>query len=559
MAAANESQGLKIAVAAFITLTVILTVSSYFLYSNGASAEARREQAEESANVKGKAASDALNRVDEMRTRIGVKASEHEPAKDEIAAFFKKEDERLNTLAEQVNAAVQKAQANGAQGPELEETKQNVQRLAGSIRSEPNKTFISMMDRMTELMDNLALLTTELSLNYVSVRDNLTSATDVKKKEVDVQVKNATDSHNEVLAEQKKHGEERGTLLTKVDQLQTALDKTQNEVLNLTKRLKDQEDDFARQRDTLTTILREQRDKLEKNKEIILDRPDGFVTYVDYETREILVSINRGMGARPQMKMTIFDARSPGIPTEKPKGSIELTSVGDKFSTAKIIKTENPIDPIRVGDIVYSAAWSPNQPMRFALIGKLDVNRDSRDDREELKRMIREAGGVVEYDLPPLDLGKETGSLSPRIDWYVTDEREPIRQTFTHQSDSAVAQETKLKQRVGEVTKEARLNGIRPMTIGKLLAYLGYDMNASIIGRTEVVDPNAMRRLTEKRRVPEGQPKATAPAAKTDAEPEMKKDEPAPDEDEPKAKAKAKAKTPAKKAEAKKDAEGEDQ
>ena len=41
MAAANESQGLKIAVAAFITLTVILTVTSYFLYSNGASAEAR--------------------------------------------------------------------------------------------------------------------------------------------------------------------------------------------------------------------------------------------------------------------------------------------------------------------------------------------------------------------------------------------------------------------------------------------------------------------------------------------------------------------------------------
>ena len=282
-----------------------------------------------------------------------------------------------------------------------------------------------------------------------------------------------------MLAEQKKHVEERGTLLTKVDQLQTALDKTQNEVLNLTKRLKDQEDDFARQRDTLTTILRQQRDDLEKNKEIILDRPDGYVTYVDYETREILVSINRGMGAQPQMKMSIFDARSPGIPTEKPKGSIELTSVGDKFSTAKIIKTNNPIDPIRVGDIVYSAAWSPNQPMRFALIGKLDVNRDSRDDREELKRMIREAGGVVEYDLPPLDLGKETGSSEPS-DRLVRHRRSgPHSRVFAHQSDSAVAQETKLKQRVGEVIKEARLNGIRPMTIGKLLAYLGYDMNAA--------------------------------------------------------------------------------
>ena len=104
MAAANESQGLKIAVAAFITLTVILTVSSYFLYTNGASAEAKREQAEENANVKTRAASDALNRLDEMRNKIGVKASEFEPAKEEIAAHLKKIDERLNALSEQVNA-----------------------------------------------------------------------------------------------------------------------------------------------------------------------------------------------------------------------------------------------------------------------------------------------------------------------------------------------------------------------------------------------------------------------------------------------------------------------
>ncbi len=41
MAAANESQGLKIAVAAFIALTVILTVTSYFLYSAYASADAK--------------------------------------------------------------------------------------------------------------------------------------------------------------------------------------------------------------------------------------------------------------------------------------------------------------------------------------------------------------------------------------------------------------------------------------------------------------------------------------------------------------------------------------
>ncbi len=46
MAGANESQGLKIAVAAFITLSVILAVACYFLYSAYNAAEARRVAAE---------------------------------------------------------------------------------------------------------------------------------------------------------------------------------------------------------------------------------------------------------------------------------------------------------------------------------------------------------------------------------------------------------------------------------------------------------------------------------------------------------------------------------
>jgi hypothetical protein len=46
MAAADESQGLKIAVAAFITLSVILAVACYFLYSAYTTADARRMAAE---------------------------------------------------------------------------------------------------------------------------------------------------------------------------------------------------------------------------------------------------------------------------------------------------------------------------------------------------------------------------------------------------------------------------------------------------------------------------------------------------------------------------------
>ncbi len=63
MAAANESQGLKIAVAAFIALTVILTVTSYFLYSAYSTAEARLQSANEQCRDKSKTANLALTQL----------------------------------------------------------------------------------------------------------------------------------------------------------------------------------------------------------------------------------------------------------------------------------------------------------------------------------------------------------------------------------------------------------------------------------------------------------------------------------------------------------------
>ncbi len=236
------------------------------------------------------------------------------------------------------------------------------------------------------------------------------------------------------------------------------------EIAVLSARIGQMAAEAARNHDTLTAIIRELRDRLDLGS--TLELPDGYVIVVDYERQEVKIDITRRQGARPPMKFTVFDSASPGVPNETPKGTIELTQVGEQFSTARIITANNAIGPIRAGDIAYSPVWSPNTSMRFALIGKVDLNRDGKDDRDELKRMIQEAGGVIDFDLPPPDVGPETGTLFPGIDWYVVDDR-----TSSQKVDSS------LKKRMGEVIKEARLNGTRPMMIGRLLAFLGYGMS----------------------------------------------------------------------------------
>ena len=113
MAAANESQGLKIAVAAFVTLTVILAVTSYFLYSAYSKSEAQLEAAQEKLRTAQKGQSDAVNQYDDFRKIAGVRAEEPDPAKAEVTAYFKKTDERIGNLANAVSGAIKQAQDAG--------------------------------------------------------------------------------------------------------------------------------------------------------------------------------------------------------------------------------------------------------------------------------------------------------------------------------------------------------------------------------------------------------------------------------------------------------------
>jgi hypothetical protein len=535
MAAANESQGLKIAVAAFVTLSVILAVTSYFLYSAYSKSEALAESEKDKASKANTAASTAINQYNEFRQLAGARAEEFDPAKAEVAAFFKKTGDRINNLAAQTAAAIQKAKQSGADSKDLDDALARVQTLVSSYQSEPNnnRNFMSTLDRLSELMENVTVLNNEMASNYHGLRKSLESSTSVAKKQIDVEAKAASDSKADLEAEHNKHEAERTGLLSKVDQLQTANNDVQSKLANAETQLKQQGEDAARKQELAQSIIREYRDRLDKT-DVMLDKPGGYISYVDLDRREVHVNITRRMGARPQMRMTVFDAGSPGVPTETPKGNIQLTHVGDQYSIARIDRVNSSINPIRIGDIVYSPAWSPDEPMRFALIGKIDVNRDGKDDREDLKRMIQDAGGIVDYDLPPPGYGNESGKLTARDAWYVIDERAPLRERYTAKSDRAVAEEARFQAKIGQVIKQARAEGIRPMPIQRLLAYLGYEMGTPIVGKAEAVNDAALRRLVEPRKRAE-QPKAAPEATKSAAEPEAATppaDEP---KDEPKA------------------------
>jgi len=524
MAASNDSQGLKIAVAAFVSLTVILAVVSYFLYSNYDQASAKLAAAQTDLQTKTKAASDILTQYEELRKQIGSRAEEHDAVKTEIKNESAKIDAEIAALPNLVAAEVGKVQAAAGNAPDLQEALARAQQASAAYLSEPNKNYISSIARLKDLVKGQVMLTTAMSRNYLDVKRTLESTDDVKAKELGVLSKSLADAKADLEAEQKKHVNERESLLAKVDQLQTENARQATELATLNSSSRQYKEESEKKLPLAQQNIRDLRYKTEQT-ETILDRPDGRITHADYRRGEVYTNLTYGMGARPQMVMSIFDAGAAGTPTEKPKGKIELTYVGDRYSVGRIVKTFSTIDPIRVNDIVYSPAWSPNEPMRFALVGKIDINRDGKDDRADLKRMIQAAGGIVDYDLPPPDVGKETGKLTGADAWYVFDDRKVAISGMREAKDDTSAENSEFLKQKTDAEREARLNGVRPMPIQRLLSFLGYDFSEPIRGRVEAMDTGAMRNMLRAR--PAAAPKPAAPAEGEQPAPPAEGEQPA--------------------------------
>src|SRR4051812_29726058 len=216
MAAANESQGLKIAVAAFVSLTVILAVTSYFLYSNYDKASQQLTAAEEKMRTAQKTADEATRQYDDMKKQIGSRVEEYEAVKAEIATERKKIDDDLASIGPMVVEMVSKVQAAGGANPALDEVKTNAVNLSTAYASDPNKTFLSSLARVKDLLKNQAKMTAILATNYTELKRSLEAANTVNKQQMDVVVQSRDSTKADLESEQAKHVQARADLHEKV-------------------------------------------------------------------------------------------------------------------------------------------------------------------------------------------------------------------------------------------------------------------------------------------------------------------------------------------------------
>ena len=217
MAAANESQGLKIAVAAFVTLTVILAVTSYFLYSAYSRTEAQLRIGDGESLTKAKQGqratpSTSTTNSDEARRRPGrgvraAKAEIDDPLQEDRRPARRPRQRRSTPRSSKAQAAgAPGAGARGRQG-------QKVQQIVDSYHTEPNKNYISSLDRLTELLENRPLLDHRAVAQLRRRCGRASSRPPASPSSRSTsRPRRPTDSKADLEAEHKKHEEERQTL-----------------------------------------------------------------------------------------------------------------------------------------------------------------------------------------------------------------------------------------------------------------------------------------------------------------------------------------------------------
>ena len=530
-ASSNESFGLKIATAFSIALTVVLLVSVYFLNSSYNQEFEKRAKAESDLAKSAGLVREFTSASNYYRSQIGYEGIED---LDAAKAAMKKDTDAIKGDIQTINTEVgtmigefqRKAASKNVDVAQFDALKQRASEVVDSFSNNPDQSYKASLIRLKDLTVNQAKLTAALALNYIDLRSNLEQTNKVNndakavveqglntaRAELAETIKKDEDARQELVASNRKQAEDLAALDVKMTN--TVNDLTQTN----TKREKTITD--------LRSILGDLRD-VGSQKEDVMGKSGGRVTFVDYGSNQVRVSVNRSQGVKPLMRFSIFDKNAAGITSDKPKATVELISVGDpqrgqSDSLARIIKTFDPADPIRYNDNIFSVGWSYDHPQRFALVGKLDINRDGKDDRADLIRMIESSGGIIEFDLPPpnvsrtpgmdavargfarlgqpvpASVGRASGKISGLAYGYVIDRRSSMV-VFAKKGPDATKDDTAFLQEESTATKEARDNAVRPLPLEKLLNMLGYDYSAPVEGRREAYDKSSVKALLKPR------------------------------------------------------------
>ena len=225
----------------------------------------------------------------------------------------------------------------------------------------------------------------------------------------------------------------------------------------------------------LEGIVEKLRSDLNELEKVSFEVPAGLVQRVDNSSKLVWINLGDDDFLKPRMTFSVYGKENQGVGrgAEDVKGKIEITRIlGKHIAEARITK-EDLFRPMVQNDQIYTPLWSPGLVEKFAFVGLIDIDGDGKSDFEELKQILAISGASVDTYVD--DSGKrfpENSKITVGTKFLVRGEIPEPDQVV---NDDDKAKVTEIRKHLTDMTKEARVNGVRLVKLSDFLAFMGLE------------------------------------------------------------------------------------
>ena len=334
--------------------------------------------------------------------------------------------------------------------------------LFGPGASEPSYTKL-----VATLMQELRARNMQVdaaSKREIELKDKYDATIAQETKARDAEKQKAQDLANQLEKELTKYTDninQQQQTITKIETEKQAL------VQSLTKKIKDKTsevDKLSSTNEDLQKRIEKLNRKLQEIQGEDFQYAQGKITNVTDGGRTVYINLGSADRLKPGVTFGVLDADITKVSGVTPKAKIEVVKViNERLSSAKVL-ADRAATTILQGDQIYSPGWQAGKDVLYALVGKMDIDGDSIDDRDSLKALIEQNGGKVTAELLPN--GELKGSLSVDTNWLVIGEDFQVKGTELDNATTSVAKKR------SDLEQQAKALNIGRMNLDKLMSYL---------------------------------------------------------------------------------------
>jgi len=364
MAASGKSTGLQVGLIIAVLVAIIAMVAAFIIYRQDSQNQTRLRTIETEKNNVQSVAERRRNELLAIQGLAGFTANEiglDNPVAGTVLGDLQAEIDQYKTQGEITLLQV-------------------VENLDAQLKSE-RETSSSQAVTLADLRRQINALESQYA---AETRQYADASTDAQTDLATVQA----ETDERVQAEQARRQAVEDDLAATKAVLEEEKERRANQVADLNDQIEDYQITNKR-------LLRELEEQVTKS----FTTADGEIVNLQRSQDIVYLNIGARENLKPGVTFSVYDKNKVGVTggdISAVKGSIEVISVGRQISEARITEVVT-LEPLSVGDPIFSPAWSPGRKSKFAFVGEIDLDGDGNitGERERLRRILDDANAEI--------------------------------------------------------------------------------------------------------------------------------------------------------------------